>query len=363
MSKSPWVWSNYKGNLEWLEKGTIFLTRHGSHAYGTNIETSDEDWRGVAIPPKKYLLGTLNRFEQAECKEPDTTIFDLRKFVSLAAQANPNVIEILFTEPSDHAIVNRIGDELIDRRDWFVTKRCRHTFSGYALSQLSRMKLHRKYLLNPPKSKPTRADFGLPESTLIPNDQLVAITAEIQKKIDSWSLSMLDGIEDANRVALVNKFSEHLAEIGVAQNSELWLPAARSLGASDNLIEAMKRERAYTTAKRDFDKYQEWKRNRNEARAELEAKFSVDTKHAMHLIRLLRMCREMLTGQGVIVRRPDAEELKSIRAGAWGAEKIIDWAENEDKELQKVAEESTLPRAPDIEKIDTWLVNVIESTL
>ncbi|AEZ66297.1 hypothetical protein phiTE_131 [Pectobacterium phage phiTE] len=35
-------------------------------------------------------------------------------------------------------------------------------------------------------------------------------------------------------------------------------------------------------------------KNRNAARHELEEKFGYDTKHAMHLVRLLRMSQEIL---------------------------------------------------------------------
>jgi uncharacterized protein len=358
MNKPQWTWTNYKGNLEWLRNNTVFLARSGSWAYGTNTPSSDEDWRGIAIPPIEYVFGTLHKFEQAEIKTPDCVIFDIRKFVSLASQANPNVIELLFTDPEDVVIEKTVQWESI--RYEFLTKRVRHTYSGYAMGQLKRISLHQKYLTNPPKRKPERKDFGLPEETLVPGDQLKVITAEIQKKIDSWSHSYLDDLEPGHRTALVNRFTEHLADIQIASQDDLWLPAARTLGASDNLIEAMKKERGYSSAKRQYDNYLEWQKNRNPDRAALEAKYLYDTKHGAHLVRLLRQCREILTGQGVIVKRPDAEELLSIRNGAWSYEKIIDFAENEDKELQVIAQNSNLPNAPDINKIDNWLVSVLE---
>ena len=37
--------------LPWLHQNTILLSAYGSHAYGTNVETSDWDMRGVCIPP------------------------------------------------------------------------------------------------------------------------------------------------------------------------------------------------------------------------------------------------------------------------------------------------------------------------
>ncbi len=359
MTKPQWSWDNYNGNLKWLPKHTVFMARAGSWAYGTNTASSDVDWRGIAVPPKEYIFGTLHKFEQAEIREPvDCVIFDIRKYVHLASQANPNAIELVFTDRED--IVTKNWSINFDHvRDKFLTKRVKHTYSGYAVGQLKRIQLHRKYLLNPPKKKPERSDFGLPDNTLIPGDQLKAIDAEIQKKIDSWTLDLTD-LEPAFKTALMSQVSNLLTEIGIASQNELWLPAARSLGASDNLIEAMKRERGYASAKREYDNYQEWKTKRNPDRAVLEEKFGYDTKHAMHLVRLLRMCREILEGKSVIVKRPDAEELLAIRAGIWSYDQLMEYATVQDTELQELAVKSTLPNAPDINAIDEWLVKRLE---
>lgn len=77
----------YSGNLPWVPSRTIYLTRHGSHAYGTNLPTSDLDLRGVMIAPREYYLGFLNTVEQVTQSEPDLTVFELRKFMKLAAGA------------------------------------------------------------------------------------------------------------------------------------------------------------------------------------------------------------------------------------------------------------------------------------
>ena len=75
-------WNKYKGNLGWLQRNTIMLTLTGSHAYGLATETSDYDWRGIAIPPKEYFTGFLQHFEQADrgFENTDCSIFDIRKF-------------------------------------------------------------------------------------------------------------------------------------------------------------------------------------------------------------------------------------------------------------------------------------------
>ncbi len=357
------VSSLYRGNLAWLPARTILFCRHGSHAYGTNIATSDEDFRGVAIAPREYQLGALHKFDQAVCNEPDLTIFEARKFVSLASQCNPNVIEILFVDDSDRLQVTPLGERILGMRELFVTKRVRHTFSGYAASQMSRIKRHWSWLKHPPKSKPERKDYGLPEHTLVPNDHMQAARAAIQLKLDHWSADYLDGLEPDARIAITNRFAEHLAELSVASAEELWPAAARTLGMSDNLIEAMKRERGYEVAKREWSNYENWKKTRNPKRADLEALHGYDTKHAMHLVRLLRMCREVLTTGKVIVKRPDAAELLEIRNGSWPYEKLVEWAEAEDAALQEIAAQSKLPKAPDVERIDRELVEIVSEAI
>src|SRR6478736_4334230 len=211
-------WSQYTGNLNWLKERTIYMTRAGSHSYGTNIEGSDEDYRGVCIAPPEYYLGTMARFEQAEEKNPDLTVFCLRKFIHLAAQANPNVIELLFTDPSDQIspepIANyALGRRLFGMRHLFVTKKARYTYSGYAVAQLKKIKHN----------------------------------------------------------------TEHSIE-----GSPRW---------------------------------------------ERIQKFGYCTKNAMHLVRLLRMCREILETGQVRVKRADAAELLAIRNGAWTLEELVKYAE------------------------------------
>lgn len=66
-----------------LGSNILFLTLSGSHAYGTNVEGSDIDIRGVAGSPE--ILG-FNHFEQAIDNRTDTVIYAVNKFVSLLAQ-------------------------------------------------------------------------------------------------------------------------------------------------------------------------------------------------------------------------------------------------------------------------------------
>lgn len=352
-------------HLKWIDKGTVLLVRHGSHAYGTNTETSDEDFKGVAIPPKEYFFGYTNRFEQAELKAPDddAVIYDIRKFFNLAADCNPNIIEVLHTDPSDHFLVTPLGRKILDNKDAFLSKKIKHTFLGYSVSQLKRIKTHKKWILSPPKAPPTRADLGLPEQTLIPQDQLTAAFAEVQKELDRFQFDFMENLEESMKIEVRNTMTTMLAEMKLTSDEQFGA-AARKIGLSDNFIEIMQRERQYTSAKREWDQYQNWKKTRNVKRSELEEKYGYDTKHAYHLVRLIRMCREVLTTGKVIVKRPDREELLAIRNGAWTYEQLIEFAESEDIKLNDLYNTTNiLPKVPDRAKLDQLCIEIVEEFL
>jgi hypothetical protein len=105
----------------------------------------------------------------------------------------------------------------------------------------------------------------------------------------------------------------------------------------------------YLQAKETHVNYWTWKNNRNDVRGDLEEKFGYDTKHAMHLIRLIRMSSEVMQTGQIIVKRPDAAELLAIRNGAWSYEEIIEYAERVDNHTKNVLyPKSKLPNKPDL---------------
>ena len=348
-------------SLPWLESGTVFLTKHGSHAYGTNIATSDLDIKGVAVPPRDYFHGYMKRFEQAISKDPDLVIYDVRKFFNLAADCNPNIIEVLWTDQSDYLLVTPQAEKMIAARAQFLSRKAKHTFSGYAAAQLKRIRTHHKWLLKPPAAAPTRTQFGLPEQSLIGSDDRGAADAAIKKQVEAWDVD-LASLEKSERIALEGKIENTLVEMKIGSD-EKWNAAGRVLGFSENFIDALARERKYRGAQREWEQYQNWKETRNEARAELEAKFGFDTKHGMHLVRLMRMCREILETGKVVVKRTDVEELLAIRHGAWSFEQLIEWADREDAALEQIVKTSMLPHVPDRNALDELCIEIVESML
>jgi predicted nucleotidyltransferase len=122
-------------------------------------------------------------------------------------------------------------------------------------------------------------------------------------------------------------------------------------------------ERAYRASQRHWDNYQKWKRDRNPARAALEAQFGYDTKHAMHLLRLLRMGHEILAEGKVHVLRPDAKWLLEVRDGLLSYEELLELARQGEIELAELMKSSPLPAEPDYAAAETLVIELHEMHL
>jgi predicted nucleotidyltransferase len=121
-----------------LGSNIILLGLGGSYAYGTNVPESDIDIRGIALNSKEEVL--LHKdFEQIVDNNTDTTIYSFSKIVKLLADGNPNTLEIIFQDKNSYLQLNEIGKLLIENRHMFLSKKCFYTFGGYARQQLRRL--------------------------------------------------------------------------------------------------------------------------------------------------------------------------------------------------------------------------------
>src|SRR5690606_6547687 len=112
-----------------------------------------------------------------------------------------------------------------------------------------------------------------------------------------------------------------------------------------------------------WDSYQTWKTHRNPARAELERQHGYDTKHAMHLIRLMRMGLEVLETGDLRVRRDDADELSAIRDGAMSFDALLAQADSLRSRMETAARASSLPGDVDLSSVDALVESMMTSAL
>lgn len=146
----------------------ILLSVAGSHLYGNSRPTSDVDYRGVFVASNDTKLGLIGKVEQVEGKNTldlyyalvaagvkgieettDIVLYELNRFCELAIDNNPNIMDLLcydYTNPSYTKYINSKGIKLLESKHLFLSSKLKHTFSGYAMAQLKRIKGHNKWI-------------------------------------------------------------------------------------------------------------------------------------------------------------------------------------------------------------------------
>lgn len=294
------------GNFD-VEKHKIFECISGSRLYGLNKPNSDFDYRGVVIPPMEVLLNPFENFEQKDkgFEEEDRTLYALGKFFKLCADANPNIVELLFVPQSHILFKTPHWNLILQNKHLFLSKKAKYTFTGYAFSQLKSIQSHRVWFTNPPDHKPTREEFGL-----------------------------------MGHRSVSTKFAELVAsgDLRLEYLNEEYATEAR-------------KEFEYAKAKEVWDNYMSWFNGRNPERKALEEKFGYDTKMASHLFRLMLEGRELLLEGKITFPLPEAEFVLAVKEGRYTYEEVLEMAKDFDNQFQKWHDVSDLPKAPDRKKL------------
>ncbi len=315
-----------------LGRRVILLGLGGSYAYGTNNAESDIDLRGITLHLPSDLLG-LTEFEQYEDENTDTVIYAFNKIVKLLLDCNPNTIELLGLDEEQYLIKTALGQELLDHRGLFLSKRAAKSFGGYAGAQLRRL-----------QNAIARDSMPQPER---------------EKHIYNSVKNALEDFERKNAFAGKGDVRIYIDE---SENSdfekELFIDASyRHLPLRDyhNLLGVM------NNVVRDYDKI--GKRNRKKDDNHLN-------KHAMHLIRLFMMAIDILEkGEIRTHRTDDVDLLLRIRTGGFqredktfSAEFYELLADYEDR-LEKATKKSVLPDNPNMEKVERFVEYVNRRTV
>ena len=347
----------------------LYLVVRGSHAYGTNVSTSDTDYAGVFIQSMDDILG-LNYKEQINDDSNDTVIYELRRFLGLLASNNPTVLELLNT-PEDCVIYkDPVFDLILENREKFITKICANSFGGYAKQQISKAKGQDKKQ-NWEKDKVTRKT-PLDFCYIHRGEKSIPLVNFMEEKgMDQRFCGLSNLPHSRDTYALFYDFKEeetngeikNLGFKGIVfeDSNQVRLSSIPVDTPKNYFIGHMSYNKdGYSQHCKDYLSYQEWLENRNEARW-VDVKShgqKIDGKNMMHCKRLMGMAREIAEGKGIVVRRKDAEYLISIRRGEVDLQTLIDEVEVEIKEIDRLFKESNLPDSVDVKFINDLLINI-----
>jgi len=355
-------------NLPWLEDSIIYKVISGSHAYGLNTPESDIDYRGICIPPKEYYMSPFMNFDQYITNDPDETIFSFDKYVKLATENNPNILELLWIDNPD--LIKKMtypAEILRENRELFLSAKCKFTYSGYAFSQLKRIKNHKQWIDDPPNDI-SREEMGLDQnSAIFSNNMLQSMVDNFRGDTVGIIVEGLCGYYDAltNRDEVFKIVSDALQDISTKYFREFSLKyfsnQSKDIVRKD-LRDTIQKELDYYLRKRTWKQYQSWKKNRNTVRAALEEKYGFDVKHGSHLVRLMIQAEDILLNGRLTVDVSDKTEVLDVKAGKWSFDELTEWATDQDDKLEQIYKKKTyvVPHKPDVKKIEKMSMEILD---
>jgi len=296
----------------------VFLARTGSKLYGTNTPNSDDDFVGVFVPNKKYLLGFQN-VDEVDCSVKskdesgkntkdavDVKMYALPKFLKLAADVNPNVVELLFVNEENVLLLEDDFKVFMDNYELFVNQRVKHSFQGYAHQQF--------------KKGVTKAQNF----------------SELRK-----FLELLEKYDDNDLLAVVMEKEQELQKY----NKGNFLQVA-GLSFQKNLFN--KKVKKLVKDKLTVASH----------RAEMWEKYGYDTKFFMHLFRLLNEGEDLLTKGKLEFPVREKEFLLDVRNGKFSLEFLQEEAERRFEKFKNV--ETNLPKKANWNKLEELMVQVLQ---
>lgn len=384
---------------ELREKGLIaYEYIRGSHAYGLNVEGSDEDRGGVFILPQEYLYGLREKYvEQVSDEKNDTVFYEIGRWVELLAKSNPNAIESLFVP--DDCIIGEIHPAvkyILDRREMFLTKKCFSSLLGYSVSQVSKAHGLNKKIVNPITERKDVLDFcytfdkqgSIPMKEWLKKhnlDQKYCGLVNIPNMRDVYGVyydlaayfkfedidsiqwpNITFGIYGARYDVKIKEAKRRIAKKEFFHYSGIVNPDAESNDVRLSSIPKNEvpicfmsyNKNGYESHCREYKEYKEWEKNRNPVRYENNLGHNYDSKNMMHCMRLTRMGKELAQGKGFNVRRTDDREyLLDIRNHKYSYEEILNQVTKEKAEFDEALKTCELPDDIDVNKINEILIN------
>lgn len=246
------------------------LVKHkaGSHAYGTNIETSDEDYRGIFVADPINIRTPFFRIEEKEDEdEEDTKYYELAQYMKLCVDCNPNIIETLWVHDDDITFRTPAYELLRSARHNLLSSKIAFTTSGYALAQLKRIRGHNKWINNP---QPEQPPFPFEYLSVIQwfgsdkNLKVDLIKYRNDHRLIPYGGDLFAVVEEKGRELWDNRGD--LNDNFEGDRSQLPHPIMLVKWNRLEFKQALEKHTQYWT----------WKRERNEIRSALEAEFGYD---------------------------------------------------------------------------------------
>lgn len=341
----------------------LFKAIVGSQSYGTSIPESDIDYKGVYRQSNDKILsfGYKPQYEIGK----DEVHYEIRRFLELIRTANPTILELLYSPDDCIIVAHPIWNELCKHKDKFLTKKCRKSFGGYAISQIQKATQLDKKM----NWESSRVERKTPLDFTYVCDMAKTVKIERWLEEHNWTqdlcgLVALDHAKGCYGLYYDVDVYIGLPPIGfrgiISEDGNDIRVSIIPKGILPEKVTVYFNKDAYSAHCADYNSYQIWLKERNEARYVDNKGHNqkIDGKNMLHCRRLLDIAKEIATEGTINVRRPNADYLLQIRRGEIPLQKIVDDAENDIEQLDFLFEKSNLPDTVEDEFLCDLLLSV-----
>ncbi len=344
----------------------LFEVISGSKSFGLNTPTSDTDIKGVYYLPKEKFFG-LDYIPQISNETNDEVYYEIGRFVELLLKNNPNILEIL-ASPEDCILYRHPLMEHLKLED-FLSKLCKDSFAGYAVTQIKKARGLNKKIVNPmPKEKKSLLDFCyvLHEGTSRDLSVRGAVPVQnwlIEHSFQASHIGLAKTPHIRDMFAMFYDENKTLGYKGIIQKENSNEVSVSSIPKGEKLISYLScNQDGYSKYCKEYTEYWNWIEKRNEDRYDTNQKHgeNYDSKNMMHTIRLLQTAEQILSTRKLNIRVSNREELLDIKAGNKEYDDLLEMADNLIASIEKHYQTSTLPEKPDEEKVIQTLIKIRE---
>ena len=394
----------------------------GSHLYGTNIETSDKDIRGIFKVSKDAFISLITPPEEVSDSQQDIKYYELRKILNLASTANPNIIELLFIPNEAIIKTSKEYDILRENAPLFITKKCYHSYTGYAYAQLKKAKGQNKkvhFVDNYINERGYNLLKNMLCMGMISKDW---VESRFSKNFYTWLIKKKDVFEPIIENPDFNKMDKYLSAESIQTlrrprredfcylidhiddmpfrsskigHIELNYYDCSSINHVSNLYRLYKNgsgvfknnqmvftsiskereltdfvslfsfnENEYEKAVSDWESFFEWMALKNDNRwVDFSNKeFDYDRKNMMHLMRLMMEAKNIVNEGKPKVRfySDERQYLLNVRNGVYKYEQLTENLEKDIEELKTQFDKSSLPHGVNMKKVNELYKELME---
>lgn len=336
----------------------LFEVISGSKSFGLNTPTSDTDIKGVYYLPKDQFYG-LQYIPQVSNETNDEVYYEIGRFVELLLKNNPNILEILAT-PEDCILYKHPLMEQLKLED-FLSKLCKDSFAGYAITQIKKARGLNKKIVNPiAKERKSLLYFC---SILQGYNSVAALDWLTQNNLQQENCGLTNVPNAKGIYALFYDTTKSLGYKGIIKNELSNEVSLSSILKDEKEIAYLSCNlEGYSKYCKDYAEYWEWIEKRNEERYNTNQQHgkNYDSKNMMHTIRLLQTAEQILATGNLKIRVNNREELLAIKAGEMEYDDLLQKADNLIASIEQLNETSNLPEFPNSEKAINTLIAIRE---